>query len=113
MMEVKAQFKNTGISARKVRVIMDMVRGKSVKEALVMLKYSTSPSAQVVAKAVKSAAANAENNYSMDYDNLKIVKIFADDAPMLKRYQPRARGSADQILKRSSHITVVVEEQEA
>ena len=112
MMEVKAQFKNTGVSARKIRLYVDLVRGKKVDEALTILKYQTSPSAQIVAKAVKSAAANAENNNSLERETLRIIEIYADDAPMLKRYQPRARGSADQILKRSSHITVAVADQE-
>lgn len=111
-MEIKAIARDTGVSARKVRLIMDLVRGKTVAEALVILRYAASPAAAIVAKAVKSAAANAENNYQMDPAALKIVKIYADDAPMAKRYQPRARGRADRILKRSSHITVVVAEQE-
>jgi large subunit ribosomal protein L22 len=111
-MEVKAIARDTGVSARKVRLIMDLVRGKTVAEALAILRYAASPAAAIVAKAVKSAAANAENNYQMDPAALKIVKIYADDAPMAKRYQPRARGRADRILKRSSHITVIVAEQE-
>ena len=111
-MEVKSVAKDTGISARKVRVLMDMVRGKTVEEALVILRFTNSPTARVVAKAIKSAGANAENNFQMSYSDLKIIKIFADDAPIAKRFQPRARGRADRILKRSSHITVVVAEQE-
>jgi len=111
-MEVKAIARNTGISPTKIRPLIDMVRGKKVEEALNMLKFSSSPLAKVVAKAVKSAAANAENNFQMTPSDLKIVKILADEAPRMKRFRPRARGRANNIIKRSSHITVIVEEQE-
>ena len=112
-MEVMAVAKDTGISPRKVRPLVDMVRGKSVEEALILLKFTPTPTAKVVAKTVKSAAANAENNYHMSTAELKIVKIFADDARTMKRFRARARGRANSILKRSSHITVVVAEEEA
>jgi large subunit ribosomal protein L22 len=111
-MEVKAVAKDTGISARKLRLIMELVKGKPIAEAVAILQYAPSPSARVLAKVVKSAAANAENNFQMTPATLRIVKIYADDAPMAKRFQPRARGRADRILKRSSHVTVVVAEQE-
>jgi large subunit ribosomal protein L22 len=111
-MEVKATAKDTGISPRKVRPVVDMVRGKKVDEALALLKFAPTPTAKVVAKAVKSAAANAENNFQMDPADLKIVGIFADEARTIKRFRPRARGRASPILKRSSHITVIVSEQE-
>ena len=111
-MEVKATSKDTGISPRKVRPLVDMVRGKKVEEALTVLRFSPTPTAKVVAKVVKSAAANAENNFQMSPADLKVVSIFADEARTLKRYRPRARGRAGSILKRSSHITVVVAEQE-
>ncbi|TET18000.1 MAG: 50S ribosomal protein L22 [Dehalococcoidia bacterium] len=110
-MEVRAVAKDIGISPRKVRLLVDMVRGKRVDEALTMLKFTASPTARVVAKVVRSAAANAENNFQMSPD-LKIVSIFVDEARTLKRFRPRARGRASPILKRSSHITVVVAEQE-
>jgi large subunit ribosomal protein L22 len=109
-MKVKAIAKDTGISPRKVRLVVDLVRGKKVDEALTMLKFVPSPTARVVAKVVKSAAANAENNFQMSRPDLKIVNIFADEARTLKRYRPRARGRMNQILKRSSHITVIVDE---
>jgi large subunit ribosomal protein L22 len=112
-MEVKAVAKDTGVSARKLRLLMDLIKEKPVAEALAILRFAPSPSAQLIAKVVKSAAANAENNFQMTPADLKIVKIYADDAPMAKRFQPRARGRADRILKRSSHITVIVTEQEA
>ena len=111
-MEVKSVAKDTGYSSRKIRLLLNLVRGKKVDEALSILKFATSPSARVVAKVIKTAAADAENNFQMTAADLKIVKIYADDAPMMKRFQPRARGRADRIMKRSSHITVVVAEQE-
>ena len=110
-MEVMAVAKDTGISPRKVRPLADMVRGKKVDEALVILKFASSPTARVVAKVVKSAAANAENNFQTSSD-LQIVSITVDGARTLKRFRPRARGRISPILKRSSHITVVVAEQE-
>ena len=109
-MEVRAVAKDTGISPRKVRPLVDMVRGKKVDEALTILNFAPTPTARVVAKAVKSAAANAENNFEMLPAELKVVKIFADEARTLKRFRPRARGRANRILKRSSHITVIVDE---
>jgi len=111
-MEVKAVAKDTGISPRKVRLLVDMVRGKKVDEALTMLRFTPTPTARVVAKVVKSAAANAENNFQMSPLDLKIVTIFADEARTLKRFRPRSRGRASPILKRSSHITVIVDEVE-
>ena len=110
-MEVRAISKDTGISCRKVRPLVDMVRGKKVDEALALLQFAPTPTARVVAKTVKSAAANAENNYQMDPAELKIVGISADEARTMKRYRPRARGRSVPILKRSSHITVVVSEE--
>jgi len=112
-MQVRAVAKDTGISPRKVRLLVDMVRGKKVDEALAILKFAPTPIAQVVAKVVKSAAANAESNFQMSPSDLKIVNIFADEARTLKRYRPRARGRVGPILKRSSHITVIVAEQES
>ncbi len=112
-MEVRAIAKDTGVSPRKVRLLIDMVRGKKVDEALTMLKFVPSPTARVVAKVIKSAAANAESNLQMSSSDLKIVRLFADEGPTLKRYRPRSRGRASPILKRSSHITVIVAEQES
>ena len=111
-MEVGAVAKDTGISARKVRLLVDMVRGKKVDEALTILRFASTPTARVVAKVVKSAAANADNNFQMSPADLKIVSIFADEARTLKRFRPRARSRTSPILKRSSHITVIVAEQE-
>jgi large subunit ribosomal protein L22 len=111
-MEVKAVARDTGVSPRKVRPLVDMVRGKTVDEALTILKFTPTPTANVVAKVIKSAAANAENNYQMSPSDLEIVSIFSDEAQTLKRYRARARGRASHILKRSSHITVIVTERE-
>ncbi len=112
-MEVKARAKDTGISPRKVRLLVNMVRGKKVDEALTILKYAPTPTARIVAKVVKSAAANAENNFQMSPSDLKIVSIFTDEARTLKRFRPRSRGRVSPILKRSSHITVIVDEEKS
>jgi large subunit ribosomal protein L22 len=111
-MEVRAVQKNTGVPASKVRPLVDMVRGKPVDEALTLLRFIPTPKAKLIAKVVQSAAANAENNFQMDPADLKIVTIMVDDAMGLRRYRPRSRGRASSIRKRSSHITVVVAEQE-
>jgi len=110
-MEVRAIAKDIGVSPRKVRLLVNMVRGKKVDEALTILRFTPSPTARMVAKVVKSAAANAENNFQMSPSDLRIINIFADDARTLKRYRPRARGRVSPILKRSSHITVIVDEE--
>jgi large subunit ribosomal protein L22 len=110
--EVRAVAKYTGIPASKVRPLVNMVRGKKVDEALTLLRFTPTPKAKVVAKLVKSAAASAENNYQMDPADLRIVRIFADNAPGMRRYRPRSRGRVSPVQKRSSHITVVVAERE-
>ena len=110
-MEVRAVSKNTGITARKMRLLVDMGRGKKVDEALTALKFTPSPSAKIVAKVIKSAAANAESVFQMSPEDLKITRIYADEARTMKRFRARSRGRASHILKRSSHITVIVSEQ--
>ncbi len=110
-MEVRAVAKDTGVSPRKVRLLVDMIRGKKVAEALTTLRFAPTPTARLVTKVVKSAAANAENNFQMTPSDLKIVSIYVDEARTLKRFRPRARGRVGHILKRSSHITVIVAEQ--
>lgn len=110
-MEVKAVAKDTGISAQKIRPLVDMVRGKRIDDALNMLRFAESPLASTVYKVVKSAATNAENNFQMTLADLKIVQIYANEARSMKRFRPRARGRASHIIKRSSHITVIVDEQ--
>ena len=110
-MEVRAITKDTGVPPRKARLLVNMVRGKKVDEALSMLQFTPSPSAKILAKTIKSAAANAESAYQMMPSELKIVEIFADEARTLKRFRPRSRGRVSPVLKRSSHITVVVSEE--
>jgi len=109
--EVRAVAKHTGIPASKVRPLANMVRGKKVDEALTLLRFTPTPKAKVVAKLVKSAASNAENNFQMDPADLRIISIFADEAPAMKRFRPRARGRTSPIRKRSSHITVIITEE--
>jgi large subunit ribosomal protein L22 len=111
--EVRAVAKNINVSARKIRPLVDMVRGKKVEEALDLLKFTPTPKARVITKLVKSAAASAENNFQMATADLRIVSIFADEARTLKRYRPRARGRAGTIGKHFSHIKVIVAEEEA
>jgi large subunit ribosomal protein L22 len=111
-MEVKAVARNIGISPRKVRPVLELVQGKRIDEALDLLKFTPTPTAKAVAKVVKSAAANAETNFQLTPADLKIVKIFADEARTMKRYRPGTRGRVNPILKRSSHITVIVAEEE-
>ncbi len=110
-MEVRAVAKNTRVSPRKVRLLVNMIRGKNVAEALNILRFVPIPTARIVAKVVKSAVANAENNFQMSPSNLKIVSTYVDEAPTSKRFRPRFRGGVSPILKRASHITVIVAEQ--
>jgi large subunit ribosomal protein L22 len=110
-MEVRAVAKDTGVAPRKVRLLADMIRGKKVAEALTTLRFAPTPTARLVTKVVKSAAANAENNFQMTPSDLRIVSIYVDEARTLKRFRPQARGRASHILKRSSHITVLIAEQ--
>jgi large subunit ribosomal protein L22 len=110
-MKVNAIAKDVGIPSRKVKLIVDMVRGKPVDEALTMLRFVTSPAAEAVAKVIKSAAANAENNYEMAPSELKIVEICANEGHTLKRFRSQSRGRVSPILKRSTHIVVFVSEE--
>jgi large subunit ribosomal protein L22 len=109
--EVRAIARHTGIPASKVRPLVDMVRGKKVDEALTLLRFTPTPKAKLIAKLVKSAASNAENNFQMDPADLKIISIFADEAPSMRRYRPRSRGRVSPIRRRSSHITVIIAEE--
>ena len=109
-MEAKAVAKYVRIAPRKVRVVMDLIRGKDVAEAFAILKFTPKVGADAIEKVLKSAVANAENNFDMDVDNLYVSSAYVDQGPTLKRIHPRSRGQAFKILKRTSHITVVVEE---
>jgi large subunit ribosomal protein L22 len=110
-MRVGAVAKDIGIPPRKVRLVVDMVRGKKVEDALNILKFTTTSAATVVAKLIKSASANAENNFQLDPADLKVVYIVADEGRTLKRYRPQSRGRFSPILKRSTHIRVLVSEE--
>jgi large subunit ribosomal protein L22 len=109
-MRVKATTKYVRSSPQKTRLVCDLVRGRDVNQALAILRFTNKRVAQDVARTVKSAAANAENNFEMDREDLYVAAIYADDGPTLKRLRARSRGRADRILKRTSHITVVVDE---
>ena len=111
-MEVRATTKGMGASPRKVRLILDRLPGLSVDQALALLRYVQSPHARTVSKVVLSAASNAENNFDLDVDNMVIKRAYADEGPMLKRFRPRSRGRVSPILKRSSHITIILDERE-
>lgn len=111
-MKVRAVAKDVGISPQKVRLVIDMVRGKKVDEALTILSFLPTPTAKAVAKVIKSAAANAENNFQMSPAELRITDIFADQGHTLKRFRPQSRGRVSPILKRASNITVFVAEEE-
>jgi large subunit ribosomal protein L22 len=109
--EVRAVAKDTGVPASKVRPLVNMVRGKKVDEALTLLKFTPTPKAKLIAKLVKSAAANAENNFQIDPADLRIIRIFANEARSMRRYRPRSRGRVSPIRRHSSHITVIVTEE--
>jgi large subunit ribosomal protein L22 len=111
-MKVKAVANGIGISPQKVRLVINMVRGKKVDEALTILSFSPTPTAKAVAKVIKSAVADAENNFQMSPAELRIADIFADQGHTLKRFRPQSRGRISPILKRSSNITVFVTEEE-
>ncbi len=108
--EVKAVAKTVRIQSRKVRLVLDVVRGLSVDEAAAVLKFTPNYAAEVVAKVLKSAVSNAVSNHQLEESNLYIKACYADEGATLKRFMPRAKGSASPINKRTSHITVVVAE---
>ncbi len=107
-MEVSARLKGARISAQKVRLVVDQIRGKQVGEALNILSFSTKKAAHLVQKLLESAIANAEHNEGADVDELSVSRIFVDEGLTMKRIRPRAKGRADRILKRSCHITLAV-----
>ena len=111
--EARATLKFARISARKVKIVADLVRGKDVDEALATMKFTPKASSEVLEKLLKSAIANAENNHDMKHENLYVAEIFANQGPTLKRIRPAAKGSAVRIRKRTSHITIVLKEKEA
>ena len=109
-MQAKAIAKSVRIAPRKVRLVVDLIRGKDVGEAIAILRHTQRGASPVVEKVLNSAVANAEHNYEMDTDNLVISEAFVNDGATMKRFRPRAQGRASKINKRTSHITVVVTE---
>ncbi len=108
-MEVKALVKDIGIAPRKVRLVADLVKGKKVLDALNILKFTPTPAARFMAKVVKSAAANAENNNQLSPDGLVVTNILVNQGHTLNRARPQSRGRMSPWKRRSSHITVIVE----
>lgn len=111
-MEARATAKYVDISPRKARLVVDVIRGRSVTEALAMLQFMPQKSARHVRKVIKSAAANAENNLAVDTDALYVSQIFVDEGPSQRRFRPRAHGRVSPLIKRTSHVTAVVAEKE-
>ena len=109
-MEVQAIARNIRISPRKVRIVADLIRGKSAGEALSILRNTPKAASSVVEKALRSAMANAENNHNMKTEKLYVAEIYANEGPTLKRIRPAAKGTANRINKRTSHITIVLKE---
>ena len=107
-MQTQAVLKFVRLSPKKARFVADLVRGKKVDEAVNILKYSNQRAAKIMKKVLDSAIANAENNQGADVDELKVTTILVDDGPRMKRIRPRAKGRADRIVKRTSHITITV-----
>ncbi|MGF1684896.1 50S ribosomal protein L22 [Photobacterium minamisatsumaniensis] len=107
-MEAIAKHRFARISPQKARLVADQLRGKPVAQALEILQFSNKKAADLIKKVLESAIANAEHNEGADIDDLNVAKIFVDEGPTMKRIMPRAKGRADRILKRSSHITIVV-----
>ena len=109
---VKAVARTVRISPRKVRLVLDEIRGKGIKEAAALLRYTPNKGGEVVGKVLKSAVSNATNNHGLTEEKLYISACYADEGVTMKRFRPRAKGSASPILKRTAHITVVVSEKE-
>ena len=110
--EARATLKYSRISARKVKIVADLIRGKNVDEALAIIKFTPKASSEILEKLLKSAIANAENNHDMKHENLYVAEIYANQGPTLKRIRPAAKGSAVRIRKRTSHVTIVLREKE-
>ena len=107
-MEVSASAKRLRVSAQKVRLVADQIRGKPVADALDLLSFSNKKASVLMRKALESVVANAENNEGADIDELKVYEVYVNEGMTMKRIRPRAKGRADRIFKRSSHITVPV-----
>ena len=111
-MEVRSYSRDAPIAPKKARLILDQVRGKRVDEAMSLLRFMPTPHARLGAKAVRSAAANAENNFSLQPRNLRISQAFVGDGIRYRRMRPRARGRSDVMRRRRSNITIIVQEEE-
>lgn len=111
-MEARAEHKFARISPRKVSIVCDLIRGKDVKTAEALMQQTPKAASELMIKVLKSAVANAENNFSMDTDKLYVKETYANPGPILKRGMPRAQGRMYRINKRTSHITIVVAEKE-
>ncbi len=109
-MEARAVAKYVRIAPRKMRLVVDLIRGKTIGEAIAILKHTPKGGSPVIEKVLRSAVANAEQNHEMDVERLYISKVFVDQGPTLKRFHPRAQGRPFSILKHTSHVTVVVSE---
>lgn len=107
-MEVIARHRYADISAQKVRLVADQIRGMSAEQAVLLLRFSTKKAAALMKKVLDSAIANAEHNNGADIDELRVAKVYVDEGPTQRRFRARARGRGNRILKRSCHITVAV-----
>lgn len=108
--QAKSVARTVRIAPRKARIVIDLIRGKQVGEAIAILRLTQKAASPIIEKVLKSAIANAEHNYEMDVNNLVVSQAFVDEGPTLKRFRPRAQGRASAINKRTSHITLVVSE---
>ncbi len=111
-MEARAELKYARISARKAKIVLDLIKGKEVHEALAILKYTNKAASPMFSKILKSAIANATNNHSMNENKLVVAEAIANQGPTMKRISPRAQGRAYRIRKRTSHIRIVLKEVE-
>ena len=111
-MEARAYLKNARIAPRKVQIVLDLIRGKDTETAMAILQHTPKSACEYLEKLLKSAIANAENNFGMDRDNLYMSECFVCPGPIMKRIMPRAQGRAFRILKRTSHVTLAVKEKE-
>ena len=110
--EARATLKFARISSRKVKIVIDLIRGKNVDEALAIVKFTPKASSEVIEKLLKSAIANGENNHGMSHNKMYVAEIYANQGPTIKRIRPAAKGSAVRIRKRTSHITIVLRERD-
>ena len=111
-MEAKAILRNARIAPRKVQIALDLIRGKDYEVAMATVKHTPKAASEYLEKLLKSAAANAENNHNMDKNNLYVAECYVCPGPIMKRIMPRAQGRAYHILKRTSHVTVVLKEKD-